>query len=35
MINQERRDNKKHYRVFFFEMNNGKIGDVTECKENS
>jgi hypothetical protein len=28
MINQERRDNKKHYRVFFFEMNNGKIGDV-------
>jgi hypothetical protein len=34
MINQERRDSKKHYKTYYIALNNGKVGDAYECKAN-
>lgn len=34
MINQQRRDDKKHYKVFYFEFKNNRITDIRECKSN-
>lgn len=34
MINQSRRGDKKHYKVFYFEFENNRISDIRECKSN-
>lgn len=34
MINQQRRDDKKHYKVFYFEFENNRIENIRECKSN-